>query len=408
MTHRQRIVVAFGTVAIGILASGCHSHEDHYTNWAIPPTEYVPRPDGTNAFDSYALAALDAEKQSGSYMGRVSFFPDQRVDIIKKTAESVKAVAEATKKTCQFEFVPHKPFQPAKYQSGWRMIGRVFEWSIQEECLKGDFDGAIKNAVTGTTFGFDLVGGGATDASLGLSIADNVRKAIAPYLDKMSAKQLDRLARGIKDALARKPSIVEPIKHERSDMMQAVQYVQDCVKKNEIKQLSSDMGPDINEAVKYLGQIRESESKRSAFFNLLESAGEAEFADVEKDTQLPAAKREKFKQDFPKEWKKLPKQLFGSARPLLEIDDATVARTRMLILHAEMLKFAAQKKPYPESLDVFTRELTIDPYSGAPFLYHADAAEFKLYSVGANCRDDGGDTDETFTTPDLRLECPPN
>jgi hypothetical protein len=45
-----------------------------------------------------------------------------------------------------------------------------------------------------------------------------------------------------------------------------------------------------------------------------------------------------------------------------------------------------------------------DPYSGRGFVYRVDGADYRLYSVGADIKDDGGETDETYTAPDLMLE----
>ena len=81
-----------------------------------------------------------------------------------------------------------------------------------------------------------------------------------------------------------------------------------------------------------------------------------------------------------------------------------MARTRLLILYAEVFRFNKNGKPFPRSLAAFSPELTIDPYSGAPLIYSADTAQFSIYSVGSNGQDDGGDTDATFTKPDLKLE----
>ena len=51
-----------------------------------------------------------------------------------------------------------------------------------------------------------------------------------------------------------------------------------------------------------------------------------------------------------------------------------------------------------------TLEASRDPYSGKPFVYAVSKDRFLLYSVGSNGIDDGGNTDETFSAPDLTLE----
>jgi hypothetical protein len=166
------------------------------------------------------------------------------------------------------------------------------------------------------------------------------------------------------------------------------------------------LGPDANEAIRYLEGISGNTRKRSAYFESLAKAADIEYAQVAQDCELPVIARAKPNTRNDEPWKRLAKHLFGAARPLLDINDATVARTRLLVLYAQIDRLGKRNNSYPINLDGFTKTLTIDPYSGAPFLYHADQAEFSLYSVGKNGRDDGGDSDSTYSQPDLRLECP--
>lgn len=393
-------------VAVAVL-SGCRSgSSDVYPTWATEPRGYTPKEVSSNAYDAYAVAADEAEIKGAAFLDRVSFYPGQKHDAALAIDDSVNRVIEGTKKPCQFEFVAHKPFEPVKYQRGWRLIGHAIQWKVEDGCQSADYDKAIEAAVEGTKFGFDLSGGGATDASLGLSIADEIRKTIAPYLVKMSAVQLDKLGKGIKEDLDAKPPIVNAVKNDQENVLQAIQFLQDALKGGTLKTVQENLGPDVNEAIRYLEDLQGNAKKRSAYFEGLAKAADFEFAQVSQDCDLPANERHKPnpKQDAP--WRKLAKHLCGASRPLLDINDATVARTRMLVLFAEIERLGLRNKAFPQNLDAFTKSLTVDPYSGSQFLYHVDQAEFSLYSVGANGRDDGGDTDATFTRPDLRLECP--
>jgi hypothetical protein len=217
---------------------------------------------------------------------------------------------------------------------------------------------------------------------------------------------LDRLARGIKEAMISKPPLTDTLKNEHQNMLLSMQTVYDAIKADDLKSLTKQMGPDVNEAIRFIDQVRTNEGKRSKFMNELSVTCDDEFKIVQDDVGKPYPERSKPPAELKNQWKKLPKHLLGTIRPLVSMNDATVARTKLLVLYAEIMKLGKEHKPYPDNLGVFTKELTIDPFSNAPFLYHADQAEFLLYSVGANGRDDGGDTDETFTTPDLKLEVP--
>lgn len=387
--------------------AGCHTGGPaDYPVWAPEPKPYAPNGTSQNAFDAYALAAEDAEAKGGSNLGRVSFFPGQKKVAADAIQDAVKKVVSATKLRCEFEFVPHRPFERVKYQRGWRLIGRAILWRVEDGCADADYDKAISAAVAGTRFGFGLTGGGATDASLGLAVADDVRKAIAPHMAKMSPTQLDRLATGMKAALEAKPSISTAIENEKANAKQFIQVLQDSMKDGNLKGFQDNLGPDSYDALQYLAEIAGDSRKRGAYFESLAKASDTEFGSLANDSDQPATKRAKPNTKLDEPWKKLAKHVYGAARPLLEINDATVARTRLLILSAEIDRLGLRNRAYPASLAGFTKELTIDPYSGAPFPYHADQAEYSLYSVGPNGRDDGGDTNSTFTEPDLRLEIP--
>ena len=400
----RALIWVAATVAAG---GGCRSgNPEVYPSWTAEPVPYTPREDSANAFDAYALAAVDAEAKGGVSINRVSFFPGQKKDAALAIKSEVDKVLSASKQPCEFKFVAHKPFQPVQYQRGWRLIGRVILWKVEDACEAADYDTAVRFAVAGTRFGFGLTGGGATDASLGLAIADDLRKAIAPSLAKMSAAQLDHLGQGIKAALDAKPAISASIIHERENSYLMIQYLQDAMRSDKLKDVISNLGPDVNEPMSYLGGIADNPSKRTAYFDELAKAAAAETASLEQESEIAASARKHERPKYDEHWRKLAKHIFGSARPLLGINDATMARTRLLVLYAQVTRIGLQHKPFPQDLSAFTPALIIDPYSGAPFIYHADPAEFSIYSVGSNGQDDGGDTDSSFTKPDLRLEIP--
>ena len=388
------------------VAGGCHRGSADDTPVATDPKTYIPSEASPNAFDAYALAALDAEAKGGKALSRVSFYPGEKKKAAEEIASAVSKVIAASKSPCEFKFTPHKPFQLVPYQMGWRLIGHVIVWQVESDCTAGDFDKAVTAAIAGTRFGFGLTGGGATDASLGLAIADEIRRAIAPSLIKMSAVQLDRLGRGMKSALESKPPISTAVTNEEGNTMLMIKALEDAAKSDQLKVMRTNFGPDSNEAIQRLDEIAGNDNKRHAYFGSLTSAAKDETKAVIADSESPASKWDLDPPKIDAPWRKLAKQVYGAARPLLAINDATVARTRLLVLYAEVTRIWLRTKEYPAKLTGFSEPLTTDPYSGKPFIYFKDPAQFKIYSVGMNGLDDGGDTDDTFTKPDLRLELP--
>lgn len=396
-----------------VLIGGCHTQETPpYRTFASPPVANDMEEGGSNAFTVYASAArkLQAEtgsaSASGSILNRVTFFPKQRKEAIKLAGPAIHDLAQATKKRCFFRFVARDPFTPSPYTPSWRLIGRALQWRINDACSEKRYDDAIRDVVIATKFGFDLTGGDAEDASLGFFIVDDARKTIAPHLQSLSSQQLRTLSAGIKRAYLGRPSFESTLDHERQNMLAAVQYIQDSYRRGDYATLTRALGDDAKPAVKALAELKSDDAKkRPEYFDGLVADADYEYQLVQAWAKLPVAKREepkRAKTDRP--WRRFSKHFFGTCRPMLSIYDASIARTRLLVLESELLRMVKLSKQAPRDLRQFTAELTMDPYSGAPFVYRAEGQEYALYSVGADLIDNGGQTDETFSHPDLRLE----
>lgn len=401
--------IAFSAAALSL--TGCRGHvAAPYPTWATPSAPYAPQATSGNAFDGYALAALSVEATGGKQLTRVSFYPDQRKAAIAVCDPAIKQIETASKLPCDFRFVARPPFTPAPYQQGWRLIGRALEWKIEASAQAADFDAAINLGILATRFGLDLTGGGATDASLGYVIADDARRALAPWLPKMGAAQLEKLAKGVEEALARKPGLAKTLNHEADNIRMSVQALQDAFQKDDFKQMEENLGPEAREAVEYLQGLRSNDTKRTAYFAGFAKEAEGEIRWLLACAAQPTAKRErepKFPPDLERPWKRFAHHLFLTGRPIIQMDDRTLARTRLLVLNAELIFAAKTAKRYPTDLSGFPADIKTDPFTGEPFLYRQNGAQYEIYSVGENLTDDAGDTDDTFTTPDLTLERPP-
>lgn len=390
-----------------VLLAGCSgSPPPSYPQWSKRAQTLRGVNPVSPAFAAFTHAGVEAETDGAKYVDRVVFTPDQRRALQSAILPAVNEVRRQTGKAVDFQFKPRDPFEPAPYQKGWRLIGRSLVWDIQ---ASGDnLDKAIVGTVQATSFGFGLTGGGATDASLGLTVADEARKAIVGRLDEMSAVQLDRLASSMEKVLSLKPTLQGTIENEHQQMLAAVQAVQDAYERDRYDDLKSKLGPDVRDAVQYLQDMHSDDArKRPSYFEKFAAEADAEADWLSKACLQPAVKRqppEEPKTDRP--WRKFAKQFFSTCRPLLAMNDATLARTRLLILNCRILALIKRSGSAPAELGQFSARLRQDPYSGLPFVYRADGSDYYLYSVGADFKDDGGQTDETYTTPDLTLERP--
>lgn len=351
-------------------------------------------------------AALLAEQSVPEFLHRVHFTPGNKKLITEHLAEPLRKIQIASTQKNEFNFEPQYPFEPYPYHKGWRIIGKAIEWNIEKAVIQKNPELALSEFLKANRFGFRLLEGGALDASLGLSIVDHARKAFLPILPLLNTEQLEQLGNSLLHLLQTKPVLTKTIEHEHQNMLAAVQYVQDAYTQNRLGEIQKKLGPDIKTGLTALHRISNKSHEVIHYFNSLTSEANQETQMMNEDAQKPMAIRQ-FKDymfDKNRPWKKFSKHFFGSLRPLIIIHDRTIAWTRLLALKALILKQIQQTKKAPADLLKFQCQLYEDPFTGKPFVYHADGCDFKLYSVGENLIDDGGQSDITKYRPDLVLE----
>jgi hypothetical protein len=391
---------------VSLAAVGCHREGPAFLpTWSAAQPLYVPRAGSSNGYDALVLAALDVQRAvSPQYLDRVWFTPGKREAAMKQAAPVVARVSSAVQKPVDFQFSPRGPFDPSPNDRGWRMIGRTFVWRIENECANGNYDSAVSDEITATKFGFSLTGGDAMDASLGFATIDDARKATAKDMRVMGASQLNRLADGLERALENRPPLTKTFDHEKEDMLRSVQYVQDSFLRNNFTDLKKQLGADVRDSLSYLRDLRDkSAQKQAAYFEGFASEANQRAQWLTAVCELPLSERNHdpgltFPRDRP--WRTLARNFFSAGQPLLAMRDKSVARTRLMILQARVLAMVKSGQSAPRDLSGFSKDITIDPYTGQQFVYHAAATEFTVYSVGDDLKDDGGDD----ATKDLTLE----
>jgi hypothetical protein len=401
--HRTLIALS-----AAIWLAGCHSGQvASYPTFAPPVAVYTAVTGSSNAYDSYVRVAEQVESAATKHLKRVSFTAGQRAAAQKLLEPYVREIATATRHECQFEFTPRDPLKPPPYQRGWRLLGECLQWDVLAACTAGQFDRAVDDTLVATKFGFDLSGGGAVDASTGLHIADDVRRALAPYLDKLSATQLRHLEEGLKAALARKPAITQTLSNEGRNMMQAIQTLQESYRTNRLDDFLSAFGPDAREPINYLKELEPLDSKRAAFFSSLANYAQAVEKNSEELAKAPQVARAKMAGPSvapDHNWKRLAKYIVGAPLPLLKINDLTTARTRLFVIESELWRRRKLHMALPADLTGFSETLAVDPYSGSSFIYRVNGMDYMVYSVGKDGLDNAGQTDSAFLQPDLKLE----
>jgi hypothetical protein len=396
-----------------VLSAGCGQAGDTaYVDYGQAAQRMVPSPpaDSANTFPVVAKAADDAEAKAPRACLLTTFSPSVQQRLKVMLAPEVNAIHAVAGKPISFDYGARTPFQAAPHQKGWRLIGRVMVWTEVGAVELKDFDKAIATAIDATNFGFGLTTGDATDAALGLTIADDARRGIVTSLDAMTSSQLDQLAAGCEAALKAKPTLQTALVHEHANMLMDVQYVQDAYARGDWDRLQGDLGPGVRESIEYLRDMKGNDTReRADYFAGLAADADAEDTYLEHACLQPAYRRVHPKPPSGKRpWKNIGAIFFAAGEPLLAMNDATLARTRMLVITCRLMAKIKRNEPIPAKLDeIADPRLSQDPFSGRQFEYHEAGQSFRLYSVGQDFVDDGGETDpETFQTPDLTLERP--
>ncbi len=402
----DRRIAGFALLGV-IVVGGCSGRPE------IPYAEWMrtarTSDSASGRYELYAKAANMAETAAPKYLTTVAFTPGKRDLCLKQIGPALKTLSQgSTRAELGFRFTPERPFEQANNVAGWRLLGRGLVWKIERAVKERDYDVAVSCTKLATRFGLDLLGGGALEASLGMVIADEARRAIAPALPRMSPKQLTALSEGITQCFERMPEIAQTIDNERMNMLAGVQALQDAYRAEEWTKLVKLMGPDVRAAVDRLKQMKsEDPSGAVTFFKGLADEAEEEARYADKLAAVPTIDR----MDVPepllngsRPWRRFARHFIGTLRPLLKQHDATLARTRLLIVETRLQQVARTQKPYPKSLVAWGKDIMTDPYTGEGFVYRADGGDCRVYSVGADLSDDGGQTDDSFSAPDLRLE----
>lgn len=401
---RRKVGIICGLAA---LLSGCGSRPElAYPDW-LRTSGSTPSAQGRYA--AYASAADLAEKSASKYLSTVYFTPGKRDACLKLIGPALRTLSQgAQRQELGWGFSPTSPLESPDHVAAWRLLGRGLVWKIEEGVRSGDHDAAVRCTVLATRFGFDMLGGGAMEGSLGLALCDDARRAIAPALPKMSGELLEKLSNGVANALAKSPKLVETISNERLNLLAGVQAIQDAYREEAWGNLVKGFGPDVRAAVDRMKEMKSKDPVQAiGFFKGLADEAEDEAEYYARLAQLPRARRadvDKPDLDQGRPWRRFARHCTGTMRPLLDQYDDTLARTRLLVLEAELQHRAKAGEPFPKTISQFGAELSTDPFSGESFPYRADGTDYRVYSVGSDLSDDGGQTDETFAMPDVRLE----
>jgi hypothetical protein len=399
-------MAALGIAAVLWLVGCAPPPPPPFQTWVELDKPYRPLARSNNAFDGYVLAAERAEALCPESLDRVSFTPGMESRVLARLASTMQGLEAASQKSCQFEFRPSRPFDAPPFQRGWRLLGRALCWRIRDAIGLRNYDAAIRIAGVAMRFGFHLTGGGASDASLGFAIVNDARQTLCPALVDLNPDQLERLSSLTVRALRERPPLSRTLQHERLNMLAAVQYVQHAYRSGDYSELKQKLGPLAQPVIRQLQQLADQGGdERVRYFRGFAAEADDEVAWVAKQAGLLARQRSRPPEpEGERPWRRLAQSFFGTAFHLPALSDRCVAQTRLLALHAMAIAAIKRTGNAPASISSLAEDLARDPYSGRPFVYAADGSDFRLYSVGEDGQDNGGESEEGHLRPDVTLE----
>lgn len=396
--------IACWGVLLAFVLGGCNTSKEVVfepipTN--LPPTERTDRE--RRSFEAYLEAGKRIEAES-KHINRTTFFPRQKQESEAVVLKVWNQVTQAATSECRFDYQP-QGFQTKDYPlKGWRMIGRVLAWRIERAVKAGDYDAAIAQYRIGLRFGLHLAGGDAETLSLGLGISDECRRALLPAIRKLGAGQLNRLSQIISAAMKAKPPLESTALHETYRSRMILSLVQQAYREASMPALITTLGKGLEDDLTRVSKMKPSEAA-SFFSERLKEIEEYEQS-LRADARLAVPKRGTDFDLGSRKFRAFRRSMLSGGRAMLGIHDASIARTRLLAIYANLIAQAKSKGSVPRNLKSFPPAEIQDPYSGYPFVYRSDGREFLVYSVGIDGKDDLGETDSSFLSPDLCLEIP--
>ena len=392
-------------LALTLILAGCGPKTLPTTTFVAPRPAYAPLSGSGNGFDAYCLAATEAEKLDPTQLRKVAFTDREYENLAKSLAPALSTLRGGIGTMQRLEFRPSGPFQTQPYTVGWRILG---------EAMIGQLKAAVKSKSEGrivelagdlSQFGADLTHGDVSYATQGFGLLDLTRQIVTPVLKDLSAGTQASLALKLTAAARSIAPLEDTLVNEADTAGMALQTLQDMHVSGKVEALREYLGEGGKDLVEFFHRTSPSSNKRVEFFQGLKQRLDDEFREVRARASKPASQRE----DFPKEKGSKEERLAGRlflqlGRTLLTEHPVVLARTRLFALYCHYLARTTAGQALPAALEGLPPEAMEDPFTGKPFVYHANGSAFEIYSVGKNGTDDDGKGGPTGTDPDVRLE----
>jgi hypothetical protein len=359
------------------------------------------------ALDDAAVAIAPRNKKglkTNPLTVRVSFFPEQKRDARNLMAPFRSKVLTLVNQGVTIDYSPIGLAPSPRYLHGLRLIGLSLIWDIDEAIKAGKPENAIKGCTMATKFGAILMNGAAYEATLGAYLVDQARLKMIPLLPSLGAGQLSSLASGMQRAFQPRPNLAKTVANEGANMLLGIQQVQDAYTGKKLDDLQKTLGTSTKETLNSLRALQEKPEKAKSVFDWVGNDIRAKIAWTTKKEASPRDAGAPPTLETRSNWKMLHRYLATNLDNLLPQLQATCARTQLFIIECYLRQRVKMDQLLPKNLNSFSASARRDPFTGEDFFYHAGPKEFLLYSAGEDGIDNGGETDTTFKSPDMKIE----
>ncbi|MBX3095302.1 MAG: hypothetical protein KF812_00425 [Fimbriimonadaceae bacterium] len=410
---RERFHLVYGVMSLAclcLLVAGCKQSAPVVRPNVAPPATYTPTPNSGNAYDTYALAAASAEKKIPEKIQRSTrLWPADYKKLDESLGPEVNQLVKANAQTYNSEAQPVSPESTPPYADGWRLLVETTSHRMEAAARERDWEKVLPLAETLARLGARTSQNGVAGALLGRNALERVRRAIAPNLATMGEGQLRRLATSLQRTLEETPDLSPAFEFERQQGALNLESLFDRLESNQTDSIANELGSRGGQTIASLKRL--SAADRNDWLRALQGELDRHIEEAEAEVREPAkpaaAGRKWYDPSKERPWGDLTQNYLAQVRLLPALERTYLAKTRLLALTALIVADTKRDGKAPADLSKYPPSLTTDPYSLKSFLYRAAGREFRLYSVGANGLDDGGDSDRDGMTPDVTLESQP-
>lgn len=377
-------------IALTALLFGCRSD----SNPQFPQIlEEFRTADPNPGFDLYVLAAQQTLEGAEKQINRVTWTPGQRVAGIKGTQKAVSTLRKAHLSQVEFVFSPHSIVSPPIERRGWWFLGKTLQWRIEDALKQKNGRLAVGHFSTALRFGLDLTGGDVTDAGLGLTIAVEGTRALWPSFFELPAEDLARIFNVVRKHLENAPGIHNTLRNENATILRGIQFVLDCYTEKDLKKIVQIFGESVEPTVRYLQNLfQQSPNEQSAFFKGFVKEAHDQTKSLNAIAARPMEEwREIETPSGTRPWKRIAMHLLTPAKLYLENYRRSQTLLRLLAVDAALMARFKRTRSVPPDLSDLPSWIRTDPYSGKDFIYIPASGDYKVYSVGQDGIDNGGD-----------------